>query len=55
MNATEPREKLLNHSCQAVLLRGIVGLLMVNAGSGGSVSFINELFLCKITPGKNYK
>jgi hypothetical protein len=33
MNATEPREKLLNHSCQAVLLRGIVGLLMVNAGA----------------------
>ncbi|MGI6346001.1 MAG: RHS repeat domain-containing protein [Limisphaerales bacterium] len=35
MNATAPREKLLNHSCQAVLLRGIGGLLMVNAGSGG--------------------
>lgn len=28
---------------------------MVSAGSSGSVSFINELFLCKITPCKNYK
>ena len=34
MNATAPREKLLNHSCQAVLLRGVGGLLMVNAIGG---------------------